>query len=51
VFIINRNLFKSDAVHPVIVLFKEVYSQIDKENIGHGSSVISAAGNYLLFLF
>ena len=51
--IINYNFFRSDAIHPVTVLSNQVDSEVDsqivEENTGRASSVISAAGTYLLF--
>jgi hypothetical protein len=48
VFIINHNFIRLDAIHPVTVLSDQVDSQIVEENICRASSVISAAGSYLL---
>jgi hypothetical protein len=47
VLIINHNFFRSDAIHPVAVLSRQIDNQIIEGNTGRASSVISAAG--LLF--
>lgn len=45
----NLNLFESDAIGGNTIISKELDSETDEENPAHTSSLVIAAGNYLLF--